>query len=111
MSVLPSSYLLQDANENSETSQLLKVAKGRVRRYRSLQGDLDAPEGLVKRTDGVKDWVESGVFPWKAILELEPDILDDEPRVSVVPHQVTALMFDLTKPTEGETDEQRSNRI
>ena len=111
MSVLPNSYLLQDANENSETSQLLKVAKGRVRRYRSLQGDLEAPEGLVKRTDGVKDWVESGLFPWKAVLELEPGILDDESRVWVAPHQVTALMLDLTKPTEGETDEQRSDRI
>ena len=111
VSVLSDGYMLQDSNENSETSQLIKVAKGRVRRYRTIQGDLDSPESLVKRRDGVQDWVLPGLLQWKAALEPEPDVVDDEKVVSVTPHQLTSLMLDLAKPSEAETEEQWTNRV
>ena len=109
--VLQNAYMLQDSNENSETSQLIKVAKGRVRRYRTLQGDLTAPEGLVKRIDGVQDWIMPGLFNWKAALEPELDVVDVEPEVEVAPHQVTVIMLDLTKNNQAETEEQWKQRV
>jgi hypothetical protein len=78
MSVSEDAYMIQDANENSETSQWLKVAKGRVRRYRTIQGELSAPERLVKRADGVKDWATPGLLQWRAELEPEPNVIDRE---------------------------------
>ena len=111
MSVVPDAYMLQDCSGNNETSAWIKVAKGRVRRYRTLQGDLEAPERLVKRADGVQDWVESGLHSWTATLEPEPGIVDDELDVSVVPHHVTAVMLDLTRSCDTESEAQRNHRV
>jgi hypothetical protein len=111
ISVLKDAYMLQDSNQDSETSKLIKVAKGRVRRYHTLQGELETPEGKVRRSDGVQDWVTPGLQPCRAELEPELDVIDDEPVVSVVPKQVTTIMFDLTRPNEVETELQRQCRV
>jgi hypothetical protein len=69
------------------------------------------PNGSLKRRDGVEDWIEPDLFQWRARLEKEAEIEDDEVIVSVAPQAVTALLFDATRPTQEETELQQAQRV
>ena len=107
----PDSYNLQYSHHNQETGGLIKVARGRVRRYRTMTSEMMLPNSHLKRNDGVEDWIEPDLFQWKAMLEKETDVEDDEVIVSVAPQAVTALLFDVTKPTQEETEVQQVQRV
>ena len=111
ISSTPDSYFLQNSHDNQETGGQIKVAKGRVRKYRTLAGEISLCGRNLKRGDGVEDWIEPDLLQWRAMLEKEPEVEDDETIVSVAPKAVTTVLFDLTKPDQQETAEVRTQRI